>query len=173
MQLRQLVVKDIVRLKKPRVWYGAGAMAYLQQHLLLQWQPQQLQRQQSLELTTDGGRSTPVAAAMIACRFEALAALAATAGLSSLLARVPVAHRKLYVTIDKPCTSRKEQHIAKANTIIPDQTLTRNRHSNRCQGYAVLAGHQHNTWETLLVPLFLLLLACSYAVDTVKCSQCW
>ena len=84
-------------------------MTYLQQHPLLQWQPQQLQRQQCLELMTDGGRSTPVAAAVTACRFEALAALAATAGLSSPLARVPVAHCKLCVTTDKPCTSREDQ----------------------------------------------------------------
>ena len=144
MQLRQLVVKDIVSLKRPRVWYGAGTMTYLQQHLLLQWQPQQLQHQQCLELMTDGGRSTPVAAAMIAYRFEALAVLAATAGRSSLLARVPVAHYKLYVTIDKPCMSHKEHHIATSNISIPKLTLTRSRHSNRCQGYAVLAGHQHN-----------------------------
>jgi hypothetical protein len=116
-QLLQLIVKDIVRIQKPRVWYGAGAMTYLQQHLLLRWQPQQLQRQQCLELMTDGGRSTPVAAAMIACRFEALAVLAATAGLSSPLAMVPVAHCKLYVTIDKPCTSRKEHHVADSNDI--------------------------------------------------------
>ena len=95
MQLRQLVVKDNVRLQKPTVLYGAGAMTYLQQHQLLQWQPQQLQRQQCLELMTDGVRSTPVAAAKIACCFEALPVLAATAGRSSLLARVPVAHCKL------------------------------------------------------------------------------
>ncbi len=143
-QLLQLIVKDIVRIQKPRVWYGAGAMTYLQQHLLLRWQPQQLQRQQCLELMTDGGRSTPVAAAMIACRFEALAVLAATAKLSSPLVMVPVARCKLYVTIDKLCMSCKEHHITTSNISIPKQTMTRNRHSSRCHGYAVLTGHQQN-----------------------------
>lgn len=148
MQLRQLVVKGIVCLQKPRVWYCAGTMTYLQQHLLLQWQPQQLQHQQCLELMTGGGRSTPVAASMIACRFEALPVLAATAGRSSPLAMVPVAHCKLYVTIDKPCMSRKEHHVATLNRSTPKQTLTRIRHSNRCRGYIVLAGHWHNLHDT-------------------------
>ena len=143
-QLRQLIVKDIVHLKKPGVWYSAGAMTYLQQHLLLQWRPQQLQRQQCLELMTDGGRSTPVAAAMIAGRFEALAVLAATAELSSLLARVPVAHCKLYIKTDEPCTSRKEHHIATSKISISKETMTRNRRSTRCQGCDILNGHQQN-----------------------------
>ena len=141
LQLRQLAVGDIVRLEKLRVSYGAGSMTYLQQHLLLQWQPRQLQHQQCLELMTDGGRSTPVAAAVIACRFEALAVLAATAGRSSLLARAPVAHCKLYVTIDKLCASCKEHHIAIIKHI---HSKAMNRPGNRCSGYTLLTAHQQN-----------------------------
>ena len=148
-QLLQLIVKDIVRIQKPRVWYGAGAMTYLQQHLLLRWQPQQLQRQQCLELMTDGGRSTPVAAAMIACRFEALAVLQPLQGCQApwqwYLLHIASSMSQLISLVRRV----RSIMLLIAMISIPKQTMTRNRHSNRCcmqrlQGYTVLARHQHD-----------------------------